>query len=129
MTGFDLRYHGAMLRRLFRFLLWISITVLSFQGSAAMAFGQHDHVHVVTMAASHHQDAGHCHESDGKAPAIAHAKCATCPGCCPGAAAPPALAPVLQLPATAGSPRALPQAAITSFIPATLERPPRSQSV
>lgn len=129
----DLRYHGGIMRSLFRLLLWLSITVLSVQGSAAMAIGQADktaYETVVTTAHQHHQAAEqsaseHCSKHDSKTTASPHAKCAACAACCVGSAAPPGLTPSLHTPPLASSLHANPEAAMTSFVPSALERPPR----
>jgi hypothetical protein len=123
MRALDLRYHRTMMRLFFRLFLWLSISVLSLQGGAAMAHGEaegHAHHQVAAQDGAHH-----CCESDAKAPAAAHAKCPACAGCCAGSAAPPARLPDFPMPSPASSPHAGVDAAMTSFVPATLERPPR----
>jgi hypothetical protein len=133
MHALDLRYHEKIMRVFFRLLLWLSITVLSLEGGAAMAVGQAEataHESVATTSHSHHQaaeqsDTEHCSEPGSKAAASPHAKCATCASCCIGAAALPALPSTLQTPSLASVLHTLPEAAMTSFVPSTIERPPR----
>jgi hypothetical protein len=133
MHALELRYHAGTMRVFFRFILWLSITVLCLQGGAAMAIEQagapaHDMV-ATTDHARHHaasQSGGdHCSESCSKAPASMHAKCPTCASCCVGSAAPPAQLPGFHAPSAASSPHVGAEAAMTSFVPSTLERPPR----
>jgi hypothetical protein len=133
MHVLDLRYHEKIMHMFFRLLLWLSITVLSLQGGAAMAVGQAEasaHESVATTGHRHHQaaeqsDTEHCSKPGAKAAASPHAKCATCASCCVGAAAPPALPSTLETPSLASVLHALPEAAMTSFVPSTIERPPR----
>jgi len=120
------------MRSFFRLLLWLSITVLSFQGGTAMAIGQPDrpaHETMVMASHQHHQDAEqagaeHCSKAGSKV-ISSHAKCATCTGCCVSTAAPPALSPTFHAPPFASLRHAIAEAAMTSFVPSTLERPPR----
>ncbi|PQO98639.1 hypothetical protein C5614_11175 [Massilia phosphatilytica] len=126
-----------MTRLFFRLFLWLSITVLSLQGGAAMAIGQAEAPAHATMAmadhAHHHMvspgGADHCCESGARTQAASHAKCPACASCCVGGAAPPARLPDFHVPSTASSPHAGVEAAMTSFVPATLERPPRNSFV
>jgi len=121
------------MRVFFRFLLWLSITVLSFQGGAAMAFGQPEKaVPETTIMADHQQhqavdndDQDHCSEVGSKNVTSSHAKCTACASCCVGASAPPALLPTHHLPLLASSLRAVADTPMTSVVPAALERPPR----
>lgn len=125
------------MRLFFRLFLWMSITVLSLQGGAAMAAGQSNKATHATMAMSGHP----CHEAAGqvagghrekagaKGALSAHAKCASCAGCCVGAAALPAFPPGFHAPTLTASLHALPEAAMTSFVPSTLDRPPRHSFV
>jgi hypothetical protein len=122
-----------MMRLFFRLFLWLSITVLSLQGGAAMAIGQAEapaHATIAMAGHAHHHmasqsGADHCRESGSKAPAASHAKCPACASCCVGSAAPPAQLPDFHVPSTASSRHAKVEAAMTSFVPSTLERPPR----
>jgi hypothetical protein len=122
-----------MTRLFFRLFLWLSITVLSLQGGAAMAVGQTEapaHATTTMAGPAHHHVAGRrggddCCESHARTPAASHAKCPACASCCVGSAAPPARLPDFHAPSTASSPHASVEAAMTSFVPATLERPPR----
>ena len=133
MHSLDLRYHVWMMRTIFRLLLWLSITVLSLQGGAAMAVGQPEqavHETVVMTGHQHHRaaaqaDGGHCTEADSKTVVSSHAKCAVCVSCCVGAGAPPGLLPTFHAPPFSSSLHALAEAAMTSFVPPALERPPR----
>lgn len=121
------------MRVFFRFILWLSITVLALQGGAAMAIGQAEtpaHEMMAMTGNAHHHAASlsggdHCRESCSKAPASPHAKCPTCASCCVGSAAPPAQLPSVHAPSAASSPHISAEAAMTSFVPSTLERPPR----
>jgi len=124
MDALDLRYHRTMMRLFFRLFLWLSISVLSLQGGAALAIGQAE-------APAHHRMASHdgehhCCESGAKSPAASHAKCPAGASCCVGSAALPARLPDFHMPTPASSPHAGVDAPMTSFVPATLERPPRS---
>ena len=132
MHALDLRYHVTIMRSLIRLLLWLSITVLSFQGGAAMAVGQPvPTAHRVALMTIHHHQAveqtghGHCNKAGSKAVMSSHAKCASCASCCVGAVAPPALLPTLHAPPLVSSPHAMADTAMTSVVPSTLERPPR----
>lgn len=75
-----------------------------------------------TAVAAHEE---HCAQSGADHLGAPHGKCSHCASCCVGAAAPPAVLSVL-MPATfstfAGS---AVEPAMTAYIPATLERPPR----
>jgi hypothetical protein len=121
------------MRLFFRLLLWLSITVLSFQGSAAMAIEQAEapaHETLAATAHKHHQSAEqnsaeHCGKHDSKAATSAHAKCTACATCCVGSAAPPSLTPSIHTPPLASSLHVNAEAAMTSFVPSALERPPR----
>jgi hypothetical protein len=124
------------MRLLFRFLLSLSITVLSLQGSAAMSMGYSKgnvHETVVTPRHEHHRTAElHVpeHRKHGSnVVASLHAKCPACASCCIGSAPPPALLPSFYPPGQASSPHANSEVAMTSFISATLERPPRDSFV
>jgi hypothetical protein len=133
MHVLDLRYHAGTMRLFFRLLLWLSITVLSLSGGAAMAVGQAEipaHGTVAATGHQHHQAAEqsggeHCSKHVSKSAASPHAKCAACATCCVGSAAPPSPTPTFHAPPLASSLRANPEAAMTSFVPPILERPPR----
>jgi hypothetical protein len=122
-----------MTRLFFRLFLWLSITVLSLQGGAAMAIGPAEAPAHATMAMAGHahqhvasqSGADHCGESGSKTPAASHAKCPACASCCVGSAAPPAQLPDFHVPSAACPPHAGVEAAMTSYVPGTLERPPR----
>lgn len=79
--------------------------------------------HVIAEAASA-PDETHC----GHAPAKqggSHGKCSHCASCCVGASAPPVV-PALYAPETFSSIVShVAEPAMTAYIPATLERPPR----
>jgi hypothetical protein len=134
MHALDLRYHAKIMRLFFRLFLWLSFTVLSFQGGAAMAVGQPGQAALETVVMTSHQHhqataqtAGdHCSKTDPKSATSPHTKCAACASCCSGASAPPALPPILHTTSLVSSHYAIPEAEMTSFVPATLERPPRA---
>jgi hypothetical protein len=114
------------MRTLVRFLLWMLIAALPLQAGAAAVMP----IAALTMPAPAPMaaHAGHCASAEAgktKLPDGGHGKCNHCAGCCVGASAPPG-APAAALPAvysrggfSAGEP------AMTAYIPATLERPPR----
>jgi hypothetical protein len=121
------------MRLFFRFLLWLSMTVLPFQVGAAMAIAEPAQVGYGTVVMAGHQqhpaaertDGEHCSQGDSKATTSSHAKCGDCASCCVGAAAPPALLASFHAPPLASSPQAIAEAAMTSIVPSGLERPPR----
>jgi hypothetical protein len=121
------------MRLFFRFLLWLSMTVLPFQGSTAMAIGQSAQVGYGTAVMADHQQhpaaertgGEHCTQGDSKATTSSHAKCGDCASCSVGAVAPPALLPPLHVLPLASSLHPIEEAAMTSIVPAGLERPPR----
>jgi hypothetical protein len=115
-----------------RYLLWILIAVLPMQGSAAafMALAASTDAPAAAMAQEGHCDkavAGRHHGlgSDDADAADAHSTCSSCASCCIGACAPPAdhVTPVPHFQPNGSL--ALPEPAMTAYIPATLERPPR----
>ena len=123
------------MRALIRLLVWILIAALPLQGGAVafMSCGADtapsysvEHHSGDAIAASQEE---HCAQSGAEANAhIPHAKCSHCASCCVGAAAPPAV-PSVMMPADLSSfahPAVEP--AMTAYIPATLERPPRRPS-
>jgi hypothetical protein len=133
MPSVDLRYYDPTMRTFFRLFLWLSISVLSIQGGAAMATGQREQAAHETI-----QMAGHCHHRSVEQSVLehrrkigsttspsSHTKCAACASCCVGAAAPPALLPTLHAPLLASTLHALAEVAMTSVFPSALERPPR----
>ncbi len=114
------------MRTLFRYLLWILIAALPLQGSIAAVVsckaGAPSPMAVQHMDASAAQD--HCKQA-ADVKATSHAKCSHCASCCVGAAAPPML-PALVLPdAFSTFSGNIAEPAMTAYIPATLERPPR----
>lgn len=121
------------MRPFFRLVLWLLITLLSLQGSAALAAGQAEQpmpdAMVMTCHAVHRAAAPvageHCDKSGAHG---AHAKCAACAGGCVGAA-PPALAPAFHAAPLVSSLPARPEAAMTSIDPLPLKRPPRASFV
>jgi hypothetical protein len=128
-----LLYHKHM-RAFTRLLLWILIAALPLQGGAVafMSFGSGT---APSYSVEHHnEDAAaaareeHCAQSGADHLSAPHGKCSHCASCCVGAAAPPAVPSVL-MPTTfstfAGS---TVEPAMTAYIPATLERPPRRLS-
>lgn len=83
-----------------------------------------DGAHSEVQAEAHR---AHCHDgaNDNDQMGSAHGKCSHCASCCVGAAAPPAV-PSEVLPATFSTFVALAvEPAMTAYIPAALERPPR----
>jgi hypothetical protein len=114
------------MRTLVRFLLWMLIVALPLQAGAAAVMP----ISALTMpvAAQPAAHAGHCASAEAgktKATAGEHGKCNHCAGCCAGASAPPGV-PVAVLPAAySGSGFSAGEPAMTAYIPATLERPPR----
>jgi hypothetical protein len=121
------------MRLFLRLLLWLSITVLSLQGGAAMAAAQVDPAAHASMAMSGHhcheasaQVRGeHCKQAGAKGAPASHAKCASCAACCIGALALPALPPSFHAAALSATLHASAEAAMSSVVPATLDRPPR----
>jgi hypothetical protein len=125
------------MRLFFRLFLWLSITVLSLQGGAAMGHGQAEMTAHGVVAASvhqHHQGTGHagaehCGKVASKTAASSHGKCSACASCCVGAAALPVRLPTFHAPSSDSLLPAVAQAAMTSVVPAALERPPRAAFV
>lgn len=122
------------MRALIRLLLWILIAALPLQGGAA-AFMSCGSGTAPSYTAEHHNGdtftaarEEHCAQSGAGHLSAPHGKCSHCASCCVGAAAPPAVPSVLT-PTTfttfAGS---AVEPAMTAYIPATLERPPRRLS-
>lgn len=114
------------MRTLFRYLLWMLIAALPLQGSIAAVvsckIGAPAQVAVQHMDASAVQE--HCKQT-ADVKATSHAKCSHCASCCVGAAAPP-MVPALVLPAALSTFTGnIAEPAMTAYIPATLERPPR----
>jgi hypothetical protein len=117
------------MRTFFRYLLWILIAALPLQGSIAAVVSCQPGA--PPLAAVRHMDASaapdHCQQADD-AKAAGHGKCSHCASCCVGAAAPP-MVPALVLPAALSSFAGnVAEPAMTAYIPATLERPPRRLS-
>lgn len=122
------------MRALIRLLLWILIAALPLQGGAVafMSCGSTTaptysvENHGGDAAAAAHEE--HCAQVGAAHLNAPHGKCSHCASCCVGAAAPPTVPSVL-MPATfstlAGS---AVEPAMTAYIPATLERPPRRLS-
>lgn len=112
------------MRTLVRFLLWMLIAALPLQAVAAAVMP----IAALTMPAPVAAHAGHCASAEAgksKASAVEHGKCNHCAGCCAGASAPPGV-PAVTLPAVySGSGISAGEPAMTAYIPATLERPPR----
>lgn len=117
--------------RLFvRYLLWILIAALPFQGVVAAAMACHEGVR--QASASSHQVAdqaaqaeAHCHTGEEPQPSSTHGKCSQCASCCIGAAAPPAMDALLTPPPHVTTAFAWLEPAMTAHVPAGLERPPR----
>ena len=120
-----------------RYLLWILIAVLPMQGSAAAFMALAASPAGRAQAA---MQAGHCGQAKASGDhAVAssdaadeagnmHAKCSSCASCCIGAYAPPfdTLNPVP--PPQLNDALVLREPAMTAFISATLERPPRQHA-
>ena len=121
------------MRVFFRLFLWLSITVLSLQGGAAMAAGQVEPAAHASMAMSGHHcheasaqmGSEHCKQTGAKGAPASHAKCASCAACCIGALALPVLPPSFHAPTLSASLHAPAEAAMSSVVPSTLDRPPR----
>lgn len=112
------------MRPLIRLMLWILIAALPLQGVAAIfipCVAAQAHVQVATQPAA---GAQHCAPAKSDLASGAHGKCSHCASCV-GACAPPSV-PALVLPACLSGDRVVaPEPAMTAYIPATLERPPR----
>lgn len=118
-----------------RYLLWLLIAALPLQGGAG-AFMSCNPGSEQTHSSSHHGDESaieahadshheHCDEGGSDHAGAQHGKCSHCASCCVGAAAPPAI-PSEVLPATFSTFATVAvEPAMTAYIPATLERPPR----
>lgn len=122
--------------RLFvRYLLWILIAALPLQGGAAAFMscgGEQTHVsssarqmESAVAGADGQMEHEHCGNSGSKESGSSHGKCSSCATCCVGAVAPPAVP--TNLPSSSFSTFATPEVelAMTTYIPATLKRPPR----
>lgn len=122
------------MRLIVRYMLLLLIAALSLQGVVAAAMPCHAGMQQTgtpsyQMAGDtvHHEAAteAHCGKNENHSPSSAHGKCSQCASCCIGASAPPvvdtAFAPA-HLPTTVVS-RLEP--AMTIYVPAALERPPR----
>jgi hypothetical protein len=110
-----------------RFLLWMLIAALPLQAGAAAVMPIAALTTPAPTAAQPTVHAGHCAAEAGKDKAAAgqHGKCNHCAGCCAGASAPPGV-PAIALPeAYSGSGVGAGEPAMTAYIPATPERPPR----
>ncbi len=116
------------MRTLVRFLLWMLIVALPLQAGAAAVMPIAALTMPAPVAAQPAAHAGHCASAEAgktKATLGEHGKCNHCAGCCAGASAPPGV-PVVALQAVySGSGFSAGEAAMTAYIPATLERPPR----
>lgn len=122
------------MRALIRLLLWILIAALPLQGGA-VAFMSCGSAKAPTYSVEHQRGEAaaegheeHCAQSGADHLSAPHVKCSHCASCCVGAAAPPAVPSVL-IPTTFSTfagPAVEP--AMTAYIPATLERPPRRRS-
>lgn len=126
------------MRILVRYLLWLLIAALPLQGGA-VAFMSCDigvgHTrstsHLANVsgseahAESHHE---HCDGGGLDHGGSPHGKCSHCASCCMGAAVPPTFASkILQVTFSTFASVAV-EPAMTAYIPATLERPPRRYS-
>lgn len=122
------------MRLLARLLLWIMIVALPLQGGATTlvasgswtAPGQAIKHHVADSPAATHAD--HCAKAAADPVNVPHGKCSHCASCCVGAAAPPSV-PSLSMPTLCATiAESAIEPAMTAYIPATLERPPRCLS-
>jgi hypothetical protein len=106
------------MRPFIRFLLWILITALPLQGVAVTLTPCH------TVTTQPEARSEHCAPDKPEPASAAHGKCSHCASCV-GASAPPGV-PAIVLPAGFSGPGfSAPEPAMTAYIPATLERPPR----
>ena len=116
------------MRTLVRFLLWMLIAALPLQAGAAAVMPIAALTMPAPVAAQPAAHAGHCASAEAgksKASAGEHGKCNHCAGCCAAASAPPGV-PAVALPAAySGSGFSAGEPAMTAYIPATPERPPR----
>lgn len=122
------------MRPLIRLLLWILIAALPLQGSAVafMSCGvgtapsaSVEHHNGDAAAATHEE---HCAQSATDHLSAPHGKCSHCASCCVGAAAPPAVPSLLMPTAFTTFAGSAVEPAMTAYVPATLERPPRRLS-
>jgi hypothetical protein len=123
----------SFMRLVVRYLLWLLIAALPLQGVAAVAMACQDGGRQGTTASQQMTDAPeyldaaampHCRDEQNHCPASGHGKCSQCASCCSGAAAPA----IDKAAAPAGLPTsvfAAPEPAMTVYVPATPERPPR----
>jgi hypothetical protein len=122
-----------------RYLLCILIAVLPMQGSAAAfmalaasqagsgdVMAQQGHCDKV-QAAQHHASVD-ADDDAGDDAGNAHSKCSSCASCCIGACAPPVDYSNPQLHPQLNDSHGLLEPAMTTFISATLERPPRHRA-
>lgn len=130
-------------------LLWLLLVVLPIQGIAAAAMtscqarshpervamqpashlhgGKSVHVHASAMAMDEHDHAAHHHDgSQAKDKHDASTSCSACASCCIGAAPLPAGLAWTSVRNSSEPVLALPSPFKAGFIPASLERPPRS---
>lgn len=125
------------MRLIVRYMLLLLIAALSLQGVVAAAMPCHDGVqqtstpsHQMAGDMVHHEAAteAHCGHDESHSLSNTHGKCSQCASCCIGASAPPvvdtAFAPA-HLPTTVV---ATSEPAMTIYVPAALERPPRRTS-
>jgi hypothetical protein len=124
------------LMRLFvRYLLWILIAALPLQGGAvAFMSGNAERAQVSTPTHRMESATGdthaqmsheHCGDSSSKKTGLSHGKCPHCASCCVGAVAPPAVPAELASSTFSTFATSAGEPAMTAYIPATLERPPR----
>ncbi|MBV6324344.1 hypothetical protein [Duganella violaceipulchra] len=113
------------MRPFIRFLLWILIAALPLQGMAVVLIPCAALPAPMQVASEPAARAEHCAPAKPELQASgAHGKCSHCASCV-GASAPPVV-PSLVLPASfSGAGVSAAEPAMTAYIPATLERPPR----
>ncbi|MQA37101.1 hypothetical protein [Rugamonas aquatica] len=112
------------MRPFIRFLLWILITALPLQGVAVALVPCDTVTAPMRLVSQPAVQTEHCAPAKPDQASGAHGKCSHCASCV-GASAPPGV-PAVVLPAGfSGAGFSAPEPAMTAYIPATLERPPR----
>ena len=122
------------MRTLIHYMLCLLIAALPLQGEAVTimscsangmntqgVMAQQTHA-IADAACAHHET--HCGQGGAKQGAQ-HGKCSHCVSCCVGASAPPAVATLCVPVAFSAIVSHVAEPAMTAYIPATLERPPR----
>jgi hypothetical protein len=149
----DPHYTCRMIRAFKTFFLWLLIASLPVQGMAAAMKSSCAEEHHATASATempamaehhhaqmtaHHQHADGMHMASADAPVeqphatdhkLKSSVCSSCASCCLGASAPPSVTVLTPVYDSAEFVIASPSPLLASFIPAGLERPPKSLSV